>query len=104
MNESELEALVDLGMSMVRDPTPERRAWMEGRIRRVLGKCRRRTYEEWEAELDAVEKRLAALGQPTEDNMETGRRLARRSCEIHRFLYEDCGAPEPEWPWGEGQA
>lgn len=100
--EAKIKAMVDEGMSLIRDPTPEKRVTMEARVRRVFENCKRRTRDEWVAELDALDERLREL-DPDKD-FALGRRIWKRTVSISRFLYEDRGAPEPEWPWSEDEA
>lgn len=93
MTEERIQALLEEGMRMVADPTPERRAQMEKRLRDMNARCKKRTFEEWEAELESIMDRLGSVPE-SEKNVP----WARRMWAIHNFLYNGEG-PEPEWPW-----
>ena len=100
MTEREIQKRADEALPLFRDPTPERREWLVRRFRDMDARCKRRTFEQWNAEIDEITDVLRGieLGERPRPKDETLRALLRRRTQIQEFLVNGNG-PEPEWPW-----
>ena len=67
MTEVRIQTLLQEGMRMDADPTTERRAQMEKRLRDMNARCKKRTFEEWESELESIRDRLGSVPESEKD-------------------------------------